>query len=329
MSYLTSTRLSRAQYVVAIAGATGNLGREVSEIFLTSYRPFFSRVLALVRDPYSNGSIVLAAKGAELHHVTETDPRPSLEKALRGVDVVINVLGAASADFKDALFDVALKSGAKVYFPSEFGVDHRLNDFPGYDHPDWIHKAEHARRARERGKGDIKVISVYTGLFLETGLTPLFGFDTATDTYTSIGSPTQRLTLTSKADIGRALAELALIALSPVSAERIPDDVRIAGTVVSFEDVRDTVQRVRVELGVPGHDTVHIQSEDLEETRAYLRKDVAGGTIPRPSKYICILAAEGKMDFSTANDNEIVNPGQHSWKWTCLEDYVRAANGYP
>ena len=140
MSYLSTTRLSRARYVVAIAGATGRLGehtvhyllrdyllivitgKEVSEVFLTTYRPFFSRVLALVRDPSSEGAKALAAQGAELHQVSDANPGPSLAQALRGVDVVVNVLGAASAEFKDALFDAALGADVKVYFPSEFGM---------------------------------------------------------------------------------------------------------------------------------------------------------------------------------------------------------------
>jgi len=327
MSYLTTTRLSRAKYVVAIAGATGRLGKEVSQVFLTTYRPFFSRVLALVRDPASDAAQALAAQGAELHQVSESAPGPSLEKALQGVDVVVNVLGAASAEFKDALFDAALKEGAKVYFPSEFGVDHRANDFPGYDHPDWIHKAEHARSARERGKGAIKVVAVYTGLFLETAIGPWFGFDTESDTYTCVGSPTQPFTVTSKADIGRALAELALVALSPVSSERVPDDVRIAGATVSFADVRDTVQRVRTDLGVQS--AVVVQSEDIEGARARLREDAANGVALRPSVYIRILAAEGKMDFAEDNSNELVNPRQDSWKWMTLEEFVREKAGRP
>ena len=52
--------------------------------------------------------------------------------------------------------------------------DHRLNDFQGYDHPAWDVKRSHEKQAREfvasAGAGGgmkMKVISLYTGLFLE------------------------------------------------------------------------------------------------------------------------------------------------------------------
>ena len=50
---------------------------------------------------------------------------------------------------------------------SRYSSDHRLNDFPGYDHPDWDIKREHAKEAKEAAGETMKVISVYTSLFLE------------------------------------------------------------------------------------------------------------------------------------------------------------------
>lgn len=55
--------------------------------------------------------------------------------------------------------------------------DHRLNDFPGFDHPEWDKKRAHiefaeglAKEAAEAGH-EVKIISVYSGLFLEDALT--------------------------------------------------------------------------------------------------------------------------------------------------------------
>ena len=46
--------------------------------------------------------------------------------------------------------------------------DHRLNDFPGYDHHEWEVKRELAQEARVlAAEGKTKVIAVYNGIFLE------------------------------------------------------------------------------------------------------------------------------------------------------------------
>ena len=51
--------------------------------------------------------------------------------------------------------------------------DHRLNNFPGYEHEVWAHKREHAARARARvveNSGDMKIIAVYVGWFMEEAI---------------------------------------------------------------------------------------------------------------------------------------------------------------
>ena len=50
--------------------------------------------------------------------------------------------------------------------------DHRINDFPGFDDADWVFKGQHARKYRQLGAGKTRVISVYTGLFLEILISP-------------------------------------------------------------------------------------------------------------------------------------------------------------
>lgn len=83
---------------------------------MTAYRPFFPRVLALVRDTKSSIALQLSELGAELHKFDDPD-------ALSGVNVLVNTLSVSAAvDIHDALLDRALAAGVSVYFPSEFGV---------------------------------------------------------------------------------------------------------------------------------------------------------------------------------------------------------------
>ncbi|EPS98925.1 hypothetical protein FOMPIDRAFT_1024474 [Fomitopsis schrenkii] len=321
-----STKLSRASYTVVLVGATGGLGRDVANVFLTSHKPFFSRIIVTARDTTTPEAKALAEKGAELVLVNPLDPVASFTKAFQGVDAVANLLGETPHEFRDAVGEAAIKSGVAVYFPSEFGVDHRINDFPGYDFADWVFKGQHARKYRQLGAGKTKVISVYTGLFLEILIGAHFGFDTASLVYTSVGSSDAKTATTAKADIGRALAELALLALNPETAASVPDDVHVAGNNVSWREVRDIVQRVRVELGVQPAGDIKLDSVDLAAFKENLRKEQLEKPKPGPLDHLRVLIGEGKLDFSK-NNNELINPGQSIWKWKTVEDLVREKGG--
>ena len=67
-------------------------------------------------------------------------------------------------------------------------------------------------------------------------------------------------------DIARATARLALLAADPATASRVPDEVRIAGTTASVEEIRDSIVRHTGKEGV-------IKCNDLEEER----KQIAAG----------------------------------------------------
>jgi len=316
---------SSPRVIVAIAGATGRLGKDVTEVFLSPrYSERFSKVIALVRDPSSTNAQSLAAKGAQLHRVSEDDALASFTKALQGVDVLVNLLPVPGTqpEMMDAAVDAAIKEGVKVYFPSEFGVDHR-EEFWGWNHPGWLAKHHHAERAREIGKGVLKVIEVYTGLFMELCFSPFFGFDHGKNVYTYVGSPDKKIAFTSKADIGRALAELSILALTSSNAVRVPDRLRICGSAISTEEARDIVQLVRKDFGVDSK--IELKGEDLDAAVATARPLLdKPGTMFAP--YIRIAIAQGLLDFSK-NENELVNPRETIWKWKTLNDFVRENKG--
>ncbi|CCM05455.1 uncharacterized protein FIBRA_07675 [Fibroporia radiculosa] len=324
-----SYRISSAQHVVALVGGTGNLGKEVSNVFLTSYRTYFSRIIIVGRDITTPAARELAGQGAELRAVDTANLVSSFTQAFQGVDVVVNVSSRAPNEYHNALFEAALKSSVKVYFPSEFGSDYRLNDFPGWDDVTWTEKREHVDASRALSKGKVKIIAVATGLFLETALGPWLGFDTANLTYTSVGSPDVKTAVTAKVDIGRAVAELTLLALSPDTASQVPDDVRIAGDNKSFREIRDIVQRVRTEFDAKPAGEIVLKTVELGPFREQLRKAQLEKPAESPLQHIKIVIAEGKQDFSKENSDELVNPGQKVWKWKTVEDYVREVRGQP
>lgn len=112
------------------------------------------------------------------------------------------------------------------------------------------------------------------------------GFDTANLTYTSVGSSDAKTATTAKADIGRALAELALLTLNPETAASVPDDVHVAGNNVSYREVRDIVQRVRAELGVQPAGEIKLQSLDLAAFKENLKKEQLEKPKPGPVEHL-------------------------------------------
>ncbi|PIL30680.1 hypothetical protein GSI_07384 [Ganoderma sinense ZZ0214-1] len=295
---------------VTIIGGTGLVGQHISNAFVTDFRSSFSRVRVLSRDPASEKSQELASKGAELVKLSDDNV---FDEAFAGADVIVNALpGSVSEATQQAILQAAARSSAKVYFLGEFGSDHRINDFPGYESPEWLKKQKVEGEARNTLKG--KVIALYTSLFLELGFVhPILGIDIKNNAFSGYGSATQRISGTSVVDIGRAVARLSILATNPTTVASVPDHVRIAGSTASLEEIRDIV------AGVKGVAPGQIKTEDLAEKKAALK-------VPGVSflEYLKVVMGEGKADFSSQNDNELVNPNEKFWKWTSVEDIVRA-----
>ncbi|KAI0324699.1 NAD-P-binding protein [Cubamyces sp. BRFM 1775] len=301
-------------YSVAIIGGTGGLGKHISQAFLTDFKPDFHNVRILTRDPSSATAQDLAVKGAQLRTFDESDLARSLDEALESVDVVVNVLpGKTPDEVKRAVIDAAARSRVKVYFLDEYGLDHRLAVVPGHEHPGWLEKGEVSAETRELLRGR-KVIALYATLFLEFAITVL-GIDLDQNTYTCYGPPTQKFSITAMEDIGRAVARLSILALDPSIASTVPDEVQIAGTTTTYEEIRNTVARVR---GVP---SAEIEVRDVGELKEEIRRGASGKTF---YEYIKVVIGEGKVDFSADNANELVNPGEKFWRWKTVEDHVRA-----
>lgn len=85
-------------------------------------------MIVLTRSSASPAVRSLAANGATICEVDLADGlnakerQEDLRNALKGVDVLVDVLAHYVEPAKTALFQAALDTGVKVYFPSEFGV---------------------------------------------------------------------------------------------------------------------------------------------------------------------------------------------------------------
>ncbi|KAG8938175.1 hypothetical protein FRC04_009318 [Tulasnella sp. 424] len=296
---------------VAIAGATGHLGPHVVRALLESsiHPSHVNRVVVLTRSATSAPAQDLEARGAE---VIVIEGAPTAEH-FQGIDVLINVLSdKVPPEVRDTYAQAAAEAGVKVYFPNEFVADARVLDF---EHPLYKMKVAHAKRARELGAGKMKVVSVYSGQFLEYLFWggAMVGLDTSNRTYTVAGLPTNKFTVTSLTDIGKALARLSILAAdSPTS---VPDHVRLSGDAVSFTDLARIVGSERGE-------TIEVKTQSAAETKQKL--------LDNPADLISLIKymlGSGATDFSGDNQNELVNPEESLWRWKTVTDLVKENKG--
>ncbi|KZS91068.1 NAD(P)-binding protein [Sistotremastrum niveocremeum HHB9708] len=306
----------RSQYVLAIAGATGGLGLFISKAVLQApYVSHFSTIRLLTRSTTSAQarelqSLIDRAGGDSPGKLIQVDydDSKSLGSALRGVDVFVNVLnGDVPQNVNDNIVEALAKNKVKVYIPSEFGLDERLIDV---DVEIWRLKKEHVKAAVEKSRGKLKVVLIYTGFFLE-GIGLWTGFDVANGVFTSVGSPNFPIAYTARADIASATARLAILSISPSTADSVPTDVRIFGSSPSISQIKDFAEKKYGKKIV-------LQVEDARSWKKELLESNSNDLL----KWVRLFAGEGKFDYTEENHRELVNPRQSFWKWKTVQRHI-------
>lgn len=298
--------------VLAIAGATGHLGKHVTTAFLSStFQDKFSEIILLSR----NESCLFQPSSSSQSGVKLTTRRyneTNLEEALQGIQILVNTIGPAGHDFTTKIAAVPLQTNIRVYFPSEFGVDHYGHDFA---HLEWHEKKKHLANA-QRVVPHMKICRVFCGLFLEDRIGPWFGLDTQDGKYTSVGSFRTPVSFTSIGDVGRAVASLATM-----STEKIPDVVHVGGDSRSIAEIAGIMESAGA-----GHIDIDCLLYDK------YKKETTAEPSWRPAAYLWFLMGDGGIAHTSAflgDDNELVNPGQRLWRWKTIEDLARKTNGQP
>ncbi|KAG9119085.1 hypothetical protein FRC07_006075 [Ceratobasidium sp. 392] len=212
--------------VIAIAGATGYVGRPIVEEILES-EAFELRILT--RKSGLNGSLVQSFKdrGAAIHGVSYDD-EPELVSALQGVDIVLSTLnGRGITGAQPNLLRAAKTVGAKLFIPSEFG-----DPFEGEEESD-IFRAK--RELHQLAKSiDMPITVILTGLFPDYCLVPVMGWDFEAKKVDIWGTGEEKATWTTMPDIARYVTYV----LSHVPIQGLQDQVlRIQGDLKSFNEV--------------------------------------------------------------------------------------------
>ncbi|KAF5703117.1 isoflavone reductase family [Fusarium globosum] len=277
---------------------------------LIPQQPFRDRfhdiiVLARSRSPKAEN---LVKNGASLRLYTEEN----LQEALAGVDILINTVGPSGHHFKETLLRSIPGSGVKLYFPSEFGVDHYVHDF---SHEEWDAKKAHFQLALEL-ISDISICRVYAGLFLEDSIGPWFGFDTKNGRYEAVGDTAQKTSYTSMYDVGKALA---ILASHPVGT--IPPEVHLSGDSKSMTEIAEIMEE-------SGAGRIQVTSVPLETYKA----NVLAKPSPTPERYLRFLMGEGKIHHSTdgiGNQNDIVQVAGDLSTWMSMSQLAKESHGRP
>lgn len=181
---------------------------------------------------------------------------------------------------------------------------------------------------------------------------PWHGFDVDSRTFIVAGTGNEPISVTSKVDIGTAVARICHIVLS-TEASQDPskfqplvgkDYIRISGQAVTPHDVVDIIHR---------HGETEDQKDD-DRSRDWkvhaLISDEQRAAFQASMKLVVMdKAAEAAIDADTGfdpqfandiagrvframgdgtlhfaeNDNELLNPGEKYWKWTSLTNFER------
>ncbi|EXJ58398.1 hypothetical protein A1O7_05823 [Cladophialophora yegresii CBS 114405] len=309
--------------VIAVAGATGGLGTRLTDTFLSpGLRDRLSGVVALARG-HTPSTERWTKLDAEIRIIDDECDENDLIMALDGVDVLVNAISTVGASVRDQLARALPKTSVKLYFPSEFGVDHTLH---GFDIPEWDGKKRHyelAKKVQVQQEADFQMCRLFVGLFLHSGIGPWYGFHTSKGVYQAIGSLDQSSSYTDIGDIARVVCGLAERA---VRGEKVPEALRIAGSHASC-------RQIAREMSAAGSGDIDLKTVELDTYRdkALSRKYEDRGAIV----YLRFLMGDGRVDYrpkdegGLGNDNEVVNPWEQQFVWKTVRDLAHQSGGRP
>jgi len=277
---------------VAIAGASGNVGKPILEALLRS-KKFAVTVFTRASSTATFPSEVKIAK-------VDYESVDSLTQALRGQDAFISTIATMGLGVDMNLISASIAADVKRFIPSSFGSD--LENPLVRQLPVFGQKAKVEDRLKEVAKQhpDFTYTIVYNTAFLDWGLQMGFLFSTKDFSPMMAGGGDRPLTTTTLSDVATATAN---ILLHPEETKNRV--VRIQSIVTSQKEFLEISKRL-----TPGQEW-HPVNVDLKKMKADSDAKLASGH-PDEGTWIGYLAQAlfeegygGKMDQSKL-DNELL-----------------------
>lgn len=286
---------------IAIFGINGFLGKPILEALES---PQFASqisfpIVAVTRDSskFTDSETVVYKQGS-------VEDVEGLKTALKGVDVVINVGSAVISS--DPIADAAKAVGAKLYLPTQFGMD--IPKFATYLSV-LDSKIEHSKYARSLG---LKTVDVSTGFFAVPGslmyeFLGAVGVDAEAKKATILGDADAKLAVITLPDLGKAVASL--VTKDPAT---LPDKIRFFSDEVSQEEIikrYEETHNVKIERSYLSAEAGLQKAKDLLADHGFSLNDFV--------YYLNVaigLGVSAGVVFPE-NEREIVNPGESVFKW--------------
>ncbi|CAE6492420.1 unnamed protein product [Rhizoctonia solani] len=274
--YLALLQMSAVK-VIAVAGATGYVGRPVVDELLKAGT---FQVRVLTRKSGVDGSVVqdFKARGASVHGVSYEDEE-ELKDVLKGVDVVLSTLNAGGiTGAQPNLLRASKKAGVKLFMPSEFG-----DPFEGEEEAEIFRaKRDLHKLAKEL---EVPITVILTGLFPDYCLVPVMGWNFEAKAVDIWGTGDEKITWTTMPDIARYVAYV--LGHTPLTGLQdqvlgIQGDLKTANEVVAlWEDKHKTKLQVTYHPIQELHDRIAANPGDV--LGAVMRETASGRSrVPEP-----------------------------------------------
>jgi uncharacterized protein YbjT (DUF2867 family) len=218
---------------ILLAGATGMLGSRIAHHLLALPD---TQVRLLVRDPSGKQAALepLVRGGAELID-GDLDDRASLDRATRGVDVIVSAVQGGPdvmIDGQVALAREGKANGVRRILPSDYALD-LFKATPG-EHAMFDMRAQADASIAELG---LEQVNILQGGFMDMFLPGHGAVDLDAGTISFFGDGDAKVEVTSVDDTARMIARVAL------DRDVAPGKFTFAGDRVSFREAGDIVAR--------------------------------------------------------------------------------------
>jgi len=157
-----------------------------------------------------------------------------------------------------------------------------------------------------------KVVRIFPGVFTEW----LPFYKSPQKTLEIVGTGDEKFSTTALIDVARSVVQLSLLLKAPTEPEKgtadIPTYVHISGTAVTFNEAAKLTGK---ELKLTSINDARVKYKELLE---------AGGHSFFASFMVMLMCfiAEGWLDHTKDNHNELVNPRGSRWKWGQWQDFA-------